>query len=163
MSSAAPPESARDESGAQVSIEQERDPSAPTLSSDRFSRFFAAVRPRLPIGDRVQWVDSTPGGQSNMGVGPRTHRHLLDLTSAGGGATDWDDSASDKADRNQVSRRMFVQALFDASASTDACWHLEIRWNMCRGGVCAPIPARKPCRARKPSRRLAHTLSTSAL
>jgi len=27
---------------------------------------------------------------------------------------------------------MFVQLLFDASASADACWHLEIRWNMCR-------------------------------
>ena len=36
-------------------------------------------------------------------------------------------------DEQLGARRMFVQLLFDASASADACWHLEIRWTMCRG------------------------------
>lgn len=149
-----------DETGALP--EPERDPDAPTLSKDRFDRFVTAVKSRLPIGGRVQWVDtpaaaepqssqaSTAGGmkmgsagqspaigtspQSSRAVGeggiqlgvggPRTHRCLVDMTS--------DEMASATGDQLGA-RRMFVQVLFDASASAGACWHLEIRWNMCRG------------------------------
>ena len=34
---------------------------------------------------------------------------------------------------NTCTYAMFVQLLFDANASADQAWHLEIRWNMCQG------------------------------
>ena len=152
----------------ELSMERERDPSDPALSRDRFERFVAVVRSRLPIGDRVQWIDAPEGAPQQAmpppqsgsadgvgggsiprgavaevgtwfgaGVAPRTHRRLLDMTpddspsaavgnkaGIGGGTGEHDPLGA---------RRMFVQLLFDASASSDACWHLEIRWNMCRG------------------------------
>ena len=43
----------------------------------------------------------------------------------------WRHSAATR--RQLGARRMFVQLLFDASASAEQAWHLEIRWNMCQG------------------------------
>ena len=138
---------------------------ASTLTGNRFERFVAAVSSRLPITDRVQWMDATtevphhqvPSPATGFAVGvaadpgatvkaagagntqrdmspPRTRRCLIDMTSnrvisdaAGGGIGIANEHAQLGA------RRMFVQLLFDASACADACWHLEIRWNMCRG------------------------------
>ena len=150
-------------SGQEGPPELSREAKAPTLSRGRFDRFVTAVRSRLPIGDRVQWIDATsirshwPSEQSMQAEpktqeGPvamhgrehcstaadsqhhgflegrsevtRTHRHLLDMTSG---------DASGEGGEQLGGRRMFVQLLFDASASDDVCWHLEIRWNMCRG------------------------------
>ncbi len=118
-----------------------RDVNAPSLSRDRFDRFREAVRSKLPIGDRVEWVEAAAAPAEGDGGGfglpsdllgvkgagsalaQRTHSQLLDLTSA-------DDASKGGGVRP---RRMFVQLLFDANASGDQAWHLEIRWTMCQG------------------------------
>ena len=119
-----------------------RDVNAPSLSRDRFDRFREAVRSKLPIGDRVEWVeaataavesegsggDLSPGGTKGGGSAhaQRTHSQLLDLTSV-------DDATKGTASgRGERPRRMFVQLLFDANASGEQAWHLEIRWTMCQ-------------------------------
>ena len=119
-----------------------RDVNAPSLSRDRFDRFREAVRSKLPIGDRVEWVEAAAAAVESEGSGgdlspvgtkgggsahaQRTHSQLLDLTSV-------DDTTKGTATgRGERPRRMFVQLLFDANASGEQAWHLELRWTMCQ-------------------------------
>ena len=72
--------------------------------------------------------DLSPGGTKGGGSAhaQRTHSQLLDLTSV-------DDATKGTASgRGERPRRMFVQLLFDANASGEQAWHLEIRWTMCQ-------------------------------
>ena len=131
--------------------ERERGISLPSVAAAVGGARAVEVGPRL--------TSSLPA-HHHAGIPPRTHRRLLDMTAdddvvmpssgssggggGGGGSTGGGASAAAAAaaagggDASGTSeqlgaRRMFVQLLFDASASSDACWHLEIRWNMCRG------------------------------
>jgi hypothetical protein len=107
---------------------------ATCLSRDRFEKFAAAVRSRVPIGDRVQWTEA-----EDTAAPRRTHVKQLDMTAAdapprspaaSGGSPP---SQSGSSAEPTHARRMFVQLHFDASASSEQAWHLEVRWNMCAG------------------------------
>lgn len=106
---------------------------APSLSKDRFAKFVAAVRSRLPIGDRVQWIDSpsaAAGHESVRGV----HSQLLDMTNSFSDRDREEQRTVSEGEEGDIGpRRMFLQLQFDPTASPEQAWHLEIRWNMCQG------------------------------
>ena len=89
----------------------------------------SAVRSRLPIGDRVEW-SAVPQSSATSAAAPQTVSTLLDLTNW---FNDEASPAAGGARKPSVQRRMYVQLLYDASASAEQAWHLEIRWNMCQG------------------------------
>ena len=112
--------------------ELDRDPNTSSLSKARFARFVAAVRSRLPIGDRVQWIDS-PTTEAHETA--RVHSQLLDMTTTLSDREKEEQQLGEASDRESDlgPRRMFVQLVFDPTASAEQAWHLEIRWNMCQG------------------------------
>ena len=127
----------------------------PTLSRDRFERFVQLVSSRMPLS--VAWEEGGGAGQGGVGdaADAPTPRQPQ---SAGGGdrpvgggnggrsggagsgrrasfldCTTVVDMTAPPSASGRTSRRMFMQLVYDSSASATQVWHLELRWLMCQG------------------------------